>query len=225
MSVEMSDVDLLMKSANKSASGGGDIYTGWGSRNFSDVEEAQGWVWEKGWHPFVATGVEIKRSKEKQQEYLEVTAAAIGGPRKGKELKIRLMLEGKGRPNFLAFMSAVDLWDRESRQPLGVPADIIDRHFWGDVTTEKREYQGEERERSVVKYAGYAHIDKYELPENADLVDNSDLDTFFEEETPAEEPVPEPEAETQPEPVATAPAPAKPRRVAASGAGSTPPWR
>jgi len=219
----MSDVDLLMKSASKSASGSADIYAGWGSRNFADVEEALGWVWEEGWHPFVVASVEIKRSKEKQQEYLEVTARCIGGPRKDKELQARLMLEGKGRPNFLAFMSAIDLWDRETRQPLGVPADIIGRHFWADVKTEKREYNGEVQERSVMKYAGYAHIDKYELPENAELEDNSDLDTFFEEEAPAAEPDPEPE----PEPVAAAPAPApaKPRRVAASGAGSTPPWR
>jgi hypothetical protein len=229
MSTELTDVDLLMRSASGSTANS-DIYSGWGNRRFDDVEEATAsWVWPEGKHPFVVVGVEIKRGKPKEdengitrqgQEYLLVTSRAIGGPNKDMELQTRPMLEGKGRPNFITLMAAVDLWDRESKTPLGIPADLIGKCYWAEVKTEKQEYpkgSGTFNPRSIIKYASFEHIDKYELPENAVIPDNGDLDEYFGEVSEPVAPVVEPE----PEPVAATP---KPRRVAAAGPGTTPPW-
>jgi hypothetical protein len=177
---------------------------------------------------------EKKQITKESIPYLEITFSCIAGEDPsmvGETIQDRLMAKGKGVTRFKIFAKAVDMWDDENDQFSGCPADFMGVKVWSTIKTEKTKDQNDnERERSIIDFAGYEPIDKYPLPDD-DYFDDED-----EVATPAAAPVAaapveddddlEPiEDEDEEEPVqAAAPAP-RPRARATGQPGDTPPWK
>lgn len=211
-----------------------------------DLSEAGqiGTVWPEGKHPFEIVAVEKKQSQPRFDErtqtmkeggvpYVELTLSCIGGDMIGEVLSDRLMLAGKGLTRFVIFTDALGMYDKENKQFTGRLADFIGQRVWAAVVTEKSEYKGRPRERSIIDFAGYEPITAYQLPDNCVLQLGEFDEEMFEENSPATESVEpiEEVLETEPEPPsAPAPTPAPARsavRRAAPAAGSPggkPPW-
>jgi hypothetical protein len=216
----------------------------------------------KARYAFIVSNLELKQSKggfdEKTQRtkesipYLELTLTCIGGEypeMAGEIIQDRLMAKGKGVTRFKIFAKAVGMWDDDNDRFSGRPIDFMDAQVWGTVKIEKSTYQGQERERSIIDFAGYEPIDKYPLPDDgyfdpptpepapavkpavkpaaavvappAAPVAEAVEDETLEAEEDDEGLEPLEEAEAAPEPARPA---VRPRARAAGQPGAQPPW-
>lgn len=235
----LSDSDLRdleeLNRATRRSRGGGDGYDDIDAPVSIDCTEAGrvGVLWPEGKHPFEVTKVERKQSKGGYDEkkglmkdptpYMEVELTCIGGDMRGELLSDRLMLAGKGLTRFVIFADAFGLYDKEAKVFNGRLSDFLGQQVWAAVVTEKSEYQGRSRERSVVDFAGYEPINTYPVPgyeemESGEVLPGqgalsaADLEEEVEEEA-VPEPVPAPR-----------PAARRPAAAAAGSPGGKPPW-
>lgn len=135
-----------------------------------------GVVWPEGKHPFEVTKVEKKQSQarfdEKRQEmkeggtpYTELELTCIGGDMRGETISDRLMLAGKGLSRFVIFADAIGMYNKENKSFTGRLSDFLGQQVWAAVVTEKSTYQGRDRERSIIDFAGYEPITAYPMPD------------------------------------------------------------
>jgi len=191
-------------------------------------------------------GIDEKTQQAKAKiPYLELTFKVIScdDPQFiGETITDRLMAKGKGVTRFKVFAKAVGLWDDDKDQFSGKPIDFMEAFVWADVKTETSTYKNQERDRSIIDFAGYEPISKYPLPDDSyfgsvednhetvavPVVETEDDDPEDDLEVNEEE-LPEDELEPldDPEPVEEVVAPRpRPRAAAAAGqAGGKAPWK
>lgn len=166
-----------------------------------DTSEAvSSFVWSEGFHPVECADLERFNAQSTGTPGLKVTWRCLGGPDASKDLLDNLMLAGKGAARARICFSCLEMWDRDNDRPLGRYADLLGKRLWIEVETQKREWNGREMEKSVIKFAGFKPWGAFELPE--ELVG---LDDAFEE----------PEVEEVVE---------EPKPVKKAGPGTKPPW-
>lgn len=247
---EMQEIEDLERMARRAPAGGDGAGMDLNGPLFVDGKEGVnvGVQFAPGKYALEVVNLELKMSKggfdERTQTtkesipYLELTFVCIAGEDPtmvGAEITDRLMAKGKGVTRFKIFAKAVGMWDDDSDQFNGRPIDFMGCQVWATIKDEKSVYQGQERIRSIVDFAGYEPIDKYPLPAD-------DLEGAFDDEdhavaSPAVAPPVEEEDDedlsagqveeaAEPAPAPERPAAAsRPRARAAGQAGGAPPWK
>jgi hypothetical protein len=201
-----------------------------------------------GTYAFEILNVILKQSKGGLDErtgvdkpsipYIEVALSCIAGEfpdMVGESITDRLMCKGKGVTRFKVFAKALGMWDDEGDRFAGRPLDFIGGRVWATVKTEKsKDKAGNERERSIIDFAGYMPIDKYPLPDDelyGDVADEEEVavapavaaPVVVDEDDDLE--AGELEDDGQDEAEVAPPAAARPRARAAGAAGGQPPWK
>jgi hypothetical protein len=153
-----------------------------------DLSEAGriGVIWPEGKYPLEITSVEKKASQPRFDEktqtmreggvpYVELELTCIGGDLLHEKLQDRLMLAGKGLSRFVVFADAIDMYNKDSKSFTGRLGDFLGQQVWAAVVTERTEFKGRPRERSIIDFAGYEPISAYPVP-GADDGDEDDLE-------------------------------------------------
>ena len=251
---EIADLERMARRA-PSGDSGGDL----NSPMFVDGKEgvAVGAFFPPGKYALRVIDLLLKQSKggfdEKTQmnkesiPYLELTFICLGGETPqmvGEQITDRLMCKGKGVTRFKVFAKAVGLWNDDTDTCSARPIDFLETEVWATIKTEKSTYNNQERERSIIDFAGFEPIDKYPLVDDGIFADEDEEETSTSvpataDDVPAEdeddedmtagipeEPETEDEVEEEIETVAAPVAPpTRPRARAAGQAGAQPPWK
>jgi hypothetical protein len=194
---EIADLERMARQG-PAGGGGGDL------NSPLYVDGSEGMVFGPDFPPGIyaleVTDIELKQSKGGFDEktgktkesipYLLFTFTCLAGEDPnmvGATIEDRLMAKGKGVTRFKIFAKAVGMWNDEADRFEGRPSDFMGARVWAKIKTEKSVYNGNDRERSVIDFAGYEPIDKYPLPDDGLYEDE---DEGVEHEAPAPAPAP-----------------------------------